>query len=165
MLKKSNSDPFFSSDYRKPPRKKILVLPHGVSLLWLGMGRSMGPPSGPHHPQNGSMLSLESLVSGVRVSKAFRISDPENSVLTVPAENLRFPAPMSGVDIDRRQWENAIAGAFAGFATVASLHPLDVVRTRFQGPFPKTPSFLALSASLSIFAWKVLMLICCSIGS
>ncbi|XP_020530089.1 folate transporter 1, chloroplastic isoform X2 [Amborella trichopoda] len=29
-------------------------------------------------------------------------------------------------------WENATAGAIAGFATVAALHPLDVVRTRFQ---------------------------------
>uniref|UniRef100_A0A0D9ZCR8 Folate transporter 1, chloroplastic n=1 Tax=Oryza glumipatula TaxID=40148 RepID=A0A0D9ZCR8_9ORYZ len=29
-------------------------------------------------------------------------------------------------------WENAAAGAAAGFATVATLHPLDVVRTRFQ---------------------------------
>ena len=31
------------------------------------------------------------------------------------------------------QWENATAGAVAGFATVAAVHPLDVVRTRFQG--------------------------------
>lgn len=31
------------------------------------------------------------------------------------------------------QWENATAGALAGFATVAAMHPLDVVRTRFQG--------------------------------
>nr|XP_010917681.1 folate transporter 1, chloroplastic [Elaeis guineensis] len=30
------------------------------------------------------------------------------------------------------KWENAAAGAVAGFATVAALHPLDVVRTRFQ---------------------------------
>ncbi|MCL7027906.1 hypothetical protein MKW94_017303 [Papaver nudicaule] len=30
------------------------------------------------------------------------------------------------------QWEEATAGAVAGFTTVASLHPLDVVRTRFQ---------------------------------
>uniref|UniRef100_A0A5B7BI74 Folate transporter 1 n=1 Tax=Davidia involucrata TaxID=16924 RepID=A0A5B7BI74_DAVIN len=30
------------------------------------------------------------------------------------------------------QWENATAGALAGFATVAFSHPLDVVRTRFQ---------------------------------
>jgi solute carrier family 25 folate transporter 32 len=30
------------------------------------------------------------------------------------------------------QWENATAGAVAGFTTVAALHPLDVVRTRFQ---------------------------------
>ncbi|CAH9105709.1 unnamed protein product [Cuscuta europaea] len=30
------------------------------------------------------------------------------------------------------QWENAAAGAVAGFATVTYSHPLDVVRTRFQ---------------------------------
>ncbi|ONH96958.1 hypothetical protein PRUPE_7G162200 [Prunus persica] len=30
------------------------------------------------------------------------------------------------------QWETATAGAIAGFATVAAMHPLDVVRTRFQ---------------------------------
>ncbi|XLT75746.1 hypothetical protein HN873_032020, partial [Arachis hypogaea] len=29
-------------------------------------------------------------------------------------------------------WENAAAGGTAGFATVAVMHPLDVVRTRFQ---------------------------------
>ncbi|XP_062102483.1 folate transporter 1, chloroplastic isoform X1 [Humulus lupulus] len=33
---------------------------------------------------------------------------------------------------ERWQWENATAGAVAGFATVAAMHPLDVVRTRFQ---------------------------------
>lgn len=31
------------------------------------------------------------------------------------------------------QWENATAGAVAGLATAAFTHPLDVVRTRFQG--------------------------------
>ncbi|KAF2573873.1 hypothetical protein F2Q70_00000795 [Brassica cretica] len=30
------------------------------------------------------------------------------------------------------QWETATAGAVAGFTTVAAMHPLDVVRTRFQ---------------------------------
>ncbi|PON99561.1 Mitochondrial substrate/solute carrier [Trema orientale] len=33
---------------------------------------------------------------------------------------------------ERWQWENATAGAVAGFATVAAMHPVDVVRTRFQ---------------------------------
>lgn len=36
----------------------------------------------------------------------------------------------------RWRWENAAAGAIAGFTTVASLHPLDVIRTRFQGLSP-----------------------------
>lgn len=31
------------------------------------------------------------------------------------------------------QWEMATAGAVAGFTTVVALHPLDIVRTRFQG--------------------------------
>lgn len=31
------------------------------------------------------------------------------------------------------QWENAAAGSAAGLATVSFTHPLDVVRTRFQG--------------------------------
>ncbi|RRT54062.1 hypothetical protein B296_00028349 [Ensete ventricosum] len=35
-------------------------------------------------------------------------------------------------EAERWKWENAAAGAVAGFATVAALHPLDVVRTRFQ---------------------------------
>ena len=41
-------------------------------------------------------------------------------------------------------WENAAAGAAAGFATVAALHPLDVVRTRFQGNPPLSPYTLGL---------------------
>ncbi|XP_020591692.1 folate transporter 1, chloroplastic isoform X2 [Phalaenopsis equestris] len=35
-------------------------------------------------------------------------------------------------DAEKWNWENAAAGAIAGFSTVAALHPLDVVRTRFQ---------------------------------
>ena len=41
-------------------------------------------------------------------------------------------------------WENAAAGAAAGFATVAALHPLVVVRTRFQGNPPLRPYTLGL---------------------
>nr|XP_011462580.1 PREDICTED: folate transporter 1, chloroplastic isoform X2 [Fragaria vesca subsp. vesca] len=39
---------------------------------------------------------------------------------------------MSSASPPQWQWENATAGAVAGFATVAAMHPLDVVRTRFQ---------------------------------
>ncbi|KAH9663007.1 Folate transporter 1 [Citrus sinensis] len=38
---------------------------------------------------------------------------------------------MSELKSGQWQWENATAGAIAGFATVAAMHPLDVVRTRF----------------------------------
>ncbi|XP_058106021.1 folate transporter 1, chloroplastic isoform X6 [Magnolia sinica] len=51
---------------------------------------------------------------------------------------------MPSFESGRWQWENAAAGAIAGFATVASLHPLDVVRTRFQvqdGRISTLPSY------------------------
>ncbi|KAL9274550.1 Folate transporter 1, chloroplastic-like protein [Drosera capensis] len=41
-------------------------------------------------------------------------------------------ASPSSTESTRWQWENGFAGAVAGFATVAAMHPLDVVRTRFQ---------------------------------
>lgn len=43
------------------------------------------------------------------------------------------------------QWQNAVAGSVAGLATVAFSHPLDVVRTRFQG--------LSLSIILDLNRW------------
>ncbi|BBN01553.1 solute carrier family 25 (mitochondrial folate transporter), member 32 [Marchantia polymorpha subsp. ruderalis] len=50
------------------------------------------------------------------------------------------------------QWENATAGAVAGFATVVSLHPLDIVRTRFQvndGRNASIPSYKSTIHALS----------------
>ncbi|GJN23411.1 hypothetical protein PR202_gb11059 [Eleusine coracana subsp. coracana] len=43
-----------------------------------------------------------------------------------------MPPGTSSPSAEAWKWENAAAGAAAGFATVAALHPLDVVRTRFQ---------------------------------
>ncbi|KAG4125375.1 hypothetical protein ERO13_D10G091500v2 [Gossypium hirsutum] len=36
------------------------------------------------------------------------------------------------MSLSQWQWETAAAGAVAGFATVAAMYPLDIVRTRFQ---------------------------------
>lgn len=44
-----------------------------------------------------------------------------------------MPLGTSPASAEAWSWENAAAGAAAGFTTVAALHPLDVVRTRFQG--------------------------------
>ncbi|XP_020231148.1 folate transporter 1, chloroplastic isoform X2 [Cajanus cajan] len=47
--------------------------------------------------------------------------------------NLKFPhVSTEAPKRDQWQWENVAAGAAAGFTTVAVIHPLDVVRTRFQ---------------------------------
>lgn len=54
------------------------------------------------------------------------------------------PQPQSKSKSEQWQWENATAGAAAGFATVAAMHPLDVVRTRFQvndGRISTLPSY------------------------
>ncbi|KAK7834960.1 folate transporter 1 [Quercus suber] len=54
------------------------------------------------------------------------------------------PQPQSKSKSEQWQWENATAGAAAGFATVAAMHPLDVVRTRFQvndGRLSTLPSY------------------------
>ncbi|KAB2008460.1 hypothetical protein ES319_D10G099400v1 [Gossypium barbadense] len=51
------------------------------------------------------------------------------------------------MSLSQWQWETATAGAVAGFATVAAMYPLDIVRTRFQGP-----PFL-LSPFLSVYAY------------
>ncbi|KAJ7953058.1 Folate transporter 1, chloroplastic [Quillaja saponaria] len=51
---------------------------------------------------------------------------------------------MSTTKPEQWQWENATAGAVAGFSTVAVVHPLDVVRTRFQvhdGRVSNLPSY------------------------
>lgn len=50
---------------------------------------------------------------------------PKNTPLTSLRNQMSASPP-------QWQWENATAGAVAGFATVAAMHPLDVVRTRFQ---------------------------------
>jgi hypothetical protein len=56
--------------------------------------------------------------------------------------------PPAAAEAETRRWENAAAGAAAGFATVAALHPLDVVRTRFQGNPPFRPYTLGTSERL-----------------
>ncbi|XP_031742407.1 folate transporter 1, chloroplastic isoform X2 [Cucumis sativus] len=60
------------------------------------------------------------------------------------------------------QWENATAGALAGFATVAAMHPLDVVRTRFQvydGRGSNLPTYKnTVNAIYTITRMEILML-------
>ncbi|WVZ26114.1 hypothetical protein V8G54_004658 [Vigna mungo] len=58
------------------------------------------------------------------------------------------------------QWENATAGAAAGFATVAVMHPLDVVRTRFQvndGRVSHLPSYKNTAHAVFTIARSELM--------
>ncbi|TYG49592.1 hypothetical protein ES288_D10G106200v1 [Gossypium darwinii] len=45
------------------------------------------------------------------------------------------------MSLSQWQWETATAGAVAGFATVAAMYPLDIVRTRFQGPPHQFPAY------------------------
>lgn len=45
---------------------------------------------------------------------------------------------------EKWNWENAAAGALSGFSTVTILHPLDVVRTRFQVSDGRGGSYLPL---------------------
>ncbi|RWW43961.1 hypothetical protein BHE74_00050323 [Ensete ventricosum] len=54
-------------------------------------------------------------------------------------------------EAERWKWENAAAGAVAGFATVAALHPLDVVRTRFQDVSLVFIFFFLLPCFVSLF--------------
>eukprot|EP00252_Welwitschia_mirabilis_P026496 TRINITY_DN8711_c0_g3_i1.p1 TRINITY_DN8711_c0_g3~~TRINITY_DN8711_c0_g3_i1.p1 ORF type:complete len:176 (+),score=16.25 TRINITY_DN8711_c0_g3_i1:98-625(+) len=49
------------------------------------------------------------------------------------------------------RWQNAVAGAVAGVTTVATLHPLDVVRTRFQvndGRYTQLPPYRSTAHAL-----------------
>ena len=50
-------------------------------------------------------------------------------------------------------WENAAAGSIAGFATVAIMHPLDVVRTRFQGHITFLLLFIIFCCLFVIFGF------------
>ncbi|MFS7954892.1 putative mitochondrial carrier domain superfamily [Helianthus anomalus] len=57
------------------------------------------------------------------------------------------------------QWENAVAGSFAGLATVTFSHPLDVVRTRFQGKVPKYELFLNLHSFIFTIKFHIFFLL------